>query len=301
MSLLTINPEEISRRDMHHYMLAAVAPRPICFASTISADGDVNLSPYSFFNAFSSNPPLMVFSAARGGRDNQLKHTLLNAKETKEVVINVVTYRMVEQMSLASTAYPKGVNEFVKAGLTAVDSTMVKPPRVAEAPVSFECVVEEIKELGDWPGAGNLIFARVVLMHINQDYLGEDGMLDTTKLDLVGRMGGEWYNRTTPDALFSIPKPTRHHGIGIDALPAYIKTSESFTGNELARMGGLSSFPNEGIMEQVKSDILDQLLDLELQEQRLQVVSLAKTLLEEGQTDESLALLLLSENILNPS
>ncbi len=297
MSIITINPTEISHRAMHQHMLSAVAPRPICFASTISADGAVNLSPFSFFNAFSSNPPLLVFSAARGGRDNQLKHTHINARETKEVVINMVNYRMVEQMSLASTAYPRDVNEFVKAGFTEVASVKVRPPRVLESPVSFECVVEEIKELGDWPGAGNLIFARVVLMHINDQYMDPEGQLDTTKLDLVGRMGGAWYNRTTEDVLFTIPKPTRNHGIGIDALPEYIKTADWLTGNELARMGNLPQLADLESINMAHEQFVKPLL-MEASDITNSVISQAKDFIANERPQDCLALLIAAENYL---
>ncbi len=242
MSIKTIDPATVSQPVLHHYLLSAVAPRPICFASTISATGEVNLSPFSFFNVFSSNPPILVFSPARSGRDSSTKHTHDNVLEVGEVVINIVNHDIVEQMSLSSTAYNKGVNEFVKAGLTQVPSEKVQPPRVGEAPIAMECTVDQVIPLGDGPGAGNLVIARVVLMHIQEQYL-TDGRLDTVKLDLVGRMGGMWYTRCTPDSLFSIPKPLAKKGIGFDQLPKLIKESAVLTGNELARLANVEQIP----------------------------------------------------------
>jgi len=196
----TINPKELSQPERHKLLLTAIAPRPICFASTIDLNGNVNLSPFSFFNIFSSSPPVMVFSPARNGRDGSLKHTLQNIYDLNEVVINVVNFGIAEQMSLSSTAYDKGVNEFVKAGLTQIPSDQIKPPRVGEAPVAFECTIDQVIELGDHGGAGNLVIARVVMIHINNDYLDKDGNLDTYKLDLVARMGGNLYCRANGDA-----------------------------------------------------------------------------------------------------
>ena len=234
----TIDPSEISQQELHGILLTAVAPRPICFASTVDKKGNVNLSPFSYFNVFSSNPPILIFSPARSGRDNSHKHSYLNIKDVPEVVINIVNHAIVEQMSLSSTAYDKGINEFVKSGLTAVQSEMVKPPRVGEAPVSFECVVNKTIELAELPGAGNLIIAEVKRIHLNVDYLTE-GKLDTKKLDLVGRMGGSWYVKANNDALFEIPKPIQTKGIGVDMLPKGIRESEVLTGNNLGRLGNL--------------------------------------------------------------
>lgn len=284
----TIDPQDINQGELHHYLLSAVAPRPICFASTISASGAVNLSPFSFFNVFSSNPPIMIFSPARSGRDNSTKHTHDNVLEVKETVINIVNYSMVEQMSLASTAYDKGVNEFVKAGFTPIDSVKVRPPRVAEAPVSFECVVDEVKQLGDGPGAGNLIIARVVMMHINEEYLNQDGRLDTVKLDLVGRMGGPYYNRCIPDALFSIPKPTLNKGIGIDSLPEYVKESDFFRGNELARMGNLSTIPELSKIPLIKNKSNEEI--------KLEILQSARQFILENEAEKALSLLINSES-----
>lgn len=241
--MLTIDPQNISQPELHRYMLTAVAPRPIAFASTMDADGNINLSPFSFFNVFSSNPPILVFSPSRRGRDGSTKDTYENVRQLPEVTINIVNFPIVEQMSLASTEYGKGVNEFLKAGLSEVPGEKVKPPRVGESPVSFECVVEDIITLGDQGGAGNLVLCRVLLMHIREEYLDEAGKLDTVKLDLVSRMGGSWYSRVIPESLFEIPKPLRKKGIGVDSLPEAVQESNILTGNNLGRLGNLETEP----------------------------------------------------------
>ncbi|MCK0160770.1 flavin reductase family protein [Allomuricauda sp. F6463D] len=286
----TIDPTTIPQPELYSILSTAVAPRPICFASTVDAEGKVNLSPYSFFNVFSSNPPVMVFSPTRSGRDNSLKHTHQNVVEVPEVVINVVNHKMAEQMSLASTAYDKGVNEFVKAGFSEVPSVKVKPPRVGEAPVSFECTVLEVVEIAQTPGAGNLIIAQVDMIHVNDDYF-TDGVLDTEKLDLVGRMGGNWYIRAIKESLFEIPKPIRTHGIGVDALPKGIRESDILTGNNLGRLGNMESvlstkeiktvIANEGVKNASKTELH----------------CLAKQLLEDGDTVKAMAYLLYAENL----
>lgn len=292
----TISPSDISQPELHAYLLTAVAPRPICFASTIDADGNVNLSPFSFFNVFSSNPPVMIFSPSRSGRDGSLKHSHQNVLEVPEVVINIVNYPMVEQMSLASTAYDKGVNEFIKAGFTEVKSEKVRPPRVAEAPVSFECTVTEVIELADTPGAGNLVLAKVELMHINENYLDENGQLDTKKLDLVGRMGGSWYTRSSGDSLFEIPKPIRNKGIGVDSLPASVRNSAILTGNNLGRLGNLEKLPTSEEIKSVQSiaEVQTLLKDFGApnSEKAKKIHQLAKRWLEEGRVADALALLL---------
>lgn len=242
--IISIDPKEIPQAQLHAYLLAAVAPRPIALASTIDAKGRVNLSPFSFFNVFSSNPPIMIFSPALGGRDQSSKHTLLNVKEVPEVVINVTSHQMAEQLSLASTAYPRGVNEFIKSGFTPIKSSLIKPPRVSESPVAFECKVNEIKALGTGGGAGNLVVCEVVLMHINKDFLDESNQLDSTRLDLIARMGGPWYSRCIPESLFKIPKPSSNLGIGVDALPHSARNSHILSGNDLARLGNLSELPS---------------------------------------------------------
>ena len=251
----SFSPNDISQQELHAYLLSAVAPRPICLASTIDFKGNVNLSPFSFFNVFSSNPPIMIFSPARSGRDGSLKHTLQNVLEVPEVVINIVSYNMVEQMSLASTAYKQDVNEFVKTGFREIESEKVRPPRVDKAPVSFECFVTKVIDLGNFPGAGNLIIAEVTRIHINENYLDEKGQLDIRELDLIGRMGGNWYTRSNGTALFEIPKPNKNQGIGVDNLPKEIRTSPILTENNLGRLGNLPALPNISDIEKMKINL----------------------------------------------
>ena len=241
--MLSIDPKEVSTGKLHGYLLGAVAPRPIAFASTIDQDSNPNLSPFSFFNVFSANPPIMIFSPARRVRNNTIKHTLINAKTTKEVVINVVNYDIVQQMSLSSTEYGDGVNEFEKSGLTMLQSDIVKPFRVAESPVQFECKVNEIVELGNEGGAGNLIICEVVKVHIDEKVLDENGAIDQYKIDLVSRMGGSWYSRANK-GMFEVPKPLSSLGIGVDAIPNHIKNSEVLTGNDLGMLGNVDALPD---------------------------------------------------------
>ncbi len=248
----TIDPNSISTAVLHQILLTAVAPRPIALASTVDKEGNVNLSPFSFFNVFSANPPILIFSPARRGKDNTTKHTYENVKEVKEVVINIVNFAMVEQMSLSSTEYGKGINEFIKSGFTPIPSEKIKPPRVAEAPVSFECVVDNIIELGTEGGAGNLIISRVVNIHIKNEYKGNDGNLDPEKLDLVARMGGNWYTRTGKNSLFEIQKPIHTTGIGVDNLPFHARNSNILTGNDLGRLGNMSAKPSLESIENCK-------------------------------------------------
>ena len=240
--MLSINPNEISTPKLHSYLLGSVAPRPIAFASTVDEDGNPNLAPFSFFNVFSANPPIMVFSPARSVRDNTTKHTLDNCIATKEVVVNVVNYDIVHQMSLASTAYPKGVNEFEKAGFTMLASDEVKPFRVAESPVQFECKVKEVVALGEEGGAGNMIVCEVVKLHINEEVLDENGHIDQYKIDLVARAGGSFYSRAK-EGFFEIPKPIATMGIGVDAMPEHIRKSAVLTGNDLGMLGNVEALP----------------------------------------------------------
>lgn len=295
-AIKTLDPADLSQPSLHQYLLTAVAPRPICFASTIDSEGNVNLSPFSFFNVFSSNPPIMVFSPARSGRDNTTKDTYKNILEVKEVVINIVNHPIVEQMSLSSTAYARGVNEFTKSGLTEVASKKVRPPRVAEAPVAFECVVDRVIELGDGPGAGNLILAKVVLIHLQEKYLDETGYLDTVKLDLVARMGGSWYSRVTPQSLFEIPKPIRTKGIGVDQLPEHIRNSTILTGNNLGRLGNVEMLPSPESVQEVKKELegLKPILEeLEGEAFTIALHRLAQELLANGETEKALKILLI--------
>lgn len=247
--MLSINPNEISVPKLHGYLLGSVAPRPIAFASTVDADGNPNLAPFSFFNVFSANPPIMVFSPARSVRDNTTKHTLDNCIATKEVVINVVNYAMVHQMSLASTAYAKGVNEFEKAGFSMLASEKVKPFRVAESPVQFECKVTNVVALGKEGGAGNMIVCEVVKVHIQEDILNDEGKIDQHKIDLVARAGGSFYSRAK-EGFFEIPKPIATFGIGVDAIPEHIRNSTILTGNDLGILGNSESMPTP---EEVKT------------------------------------------------
>lgn len=241
----TIYPKELGTQDFHSLLQGSVTPRPIAFASTVDKEGNVNLSPFSFFNMFSTNPPILIFSPSRRVRDNTTKHTLENVLEVPEVVIHIVNYGLVEQMSLASTEYGKGVNEFEKAGLTAVDSLEVKPPRVKEAPVSFECKVIEIKSLGTGGGAGNLVICEVLVAHVSELILDDFGVIDPQKLDAVARLGGDWYCRASGDSLFKIAKPLRTMGIGVDSIPDEIRNSLILSGNNLGRLGNVEQLPRE--------------------------------------------------------
>ncbi len=240
-----IDPQEVSTPNFHGYLLGAVAPRPIAFVSSINQAGQINLSPYSFFNAFGSNPPTLVFSPSRRVRDNSIKHTLENVREVGEVVINMVNYAMVQQMSLASTEYDKGVNEFVKAGFTEAPSQKVKPPRVAEAPAAFECVVRQIIETGQEGGAGNLVVCEVVLAHFQDNIFDEEGKIDPQKLDAVARMGGNWYCRAHGSAVFEVEKPLSKKGIGVDQIPEKIRLSPVLTGNDLGKLGNVEELPSQ--------------------------------------------------------
>jgi flavin reductase (DIM6/NTAB) family NADH-FMN oxidoreductase RutF len=240
---LSITPGEIKTKFLHAYLLGAVAPRPIAFASTVSADGTPNLAPFSFFNVFSSNPPMLIFSPARRVRDNSTKHTLGNVIAVPEVVVNVVSHAIVEQMNLASSEYGDGVNEFEKAGFTMLASDFVRPFRVAESPVQMECKVVEIKPLGPHGGAGQLIFAQVLRMHIDRRVLDADDNIDPHKIDLVARMGANYYMRASGAGVFEVEKPLDIPGIGIDALPSYIRLSHHLSGNELGRLGNIAQLP----------------------------------------------------------
>ena len=289
---ITIEPNSISTQDLHQLLLTAIAPRPIAFASTVDIEGNINLSPFSFFNVFSANPPILVFSPARRGSNNTTKHSLDNVKEVKEVCINIVNFEIVEQMSLASTEYDKGINEFIKSGLTPIASLKILPPRVAESPVSFECVVEQIIALGTEGGAGNLVICRVVNVHLNKNYLGEDGKLDTIKLYLVARLGKNWYARITKDALFEIEKPITK-GIGVDNLPVHVQNSLIFTGNDLGRLGNCNQLPSCEIISKLKNqNKLKHILELKNSKEKERKVHLmAKELLKKLKYEEALAVL----------
>jgi len=237
-------PSALSTPQMHGILLGSIGPRPIAFASTIDKDGRPNLSPYSFFNVFSANPPILIFSPARRVRGNTTKHTLANAIATKEAVINVVSYAMVQQMSLSSTEYPEGVNEFEKAGFTMLASDVVKPFRVKESPVQFECKVNKVVSLGNEGGAGNLIIAEVVKVHVDEAILDEDLKINQHQIDLVSRMGGNWYSRANA-GMFEVPKPLSTLGIGVDEIPENIRLSKVLTGNDLGKLGNVEALPNQ--------------------------------------------------------
>ena len=294
---MTIDPKKIPVPQLHGYLLSAVAPRPIAFASTVDKDGNVNLSPFSFFNVFSANPPVVIFSPARRGRDNTTKHTLENVKEHAEVVVNVVSYDMVQQMSLSSTEYAKEVNEFVKAGFTEVKSERVKPPRVKEAPVSFECKVMEVNSLGEQGGAGQLVICEVLLMHIRDRVLDEKGQIDPNEIDLVARMGENWYTRASGDAIFEVAKPLTIISIGVDQIPDRIRTSTVLTGNHLGMLGNVEELPSEEEVREFSNEpevraILDSFDNEE--NIHLELHKLAADLLNEGEVDAAWKVLMIS-------
>ena len=242
--MISIEPKNLSLAKLQSYLQGAVAPRPIALASTISKSGKPNLSPFSFFNVFSANPPILVFSPARRVRDNTIKHTLINCEATREVVINIVNFDMVQQMSLSSTEYPEGINEFLKSGLTQMPSDIIKPYRVAQSPVQFECKVNKIIPLGNEGGAGNLIICEVVKIHINEAILDENGEINPNKIDLVARLGENWYSRAKT-GLFEVEKPLQNIGIGVDSIPIFIKNSPVFDSNDLGKLGNSNSLPTK--------------------------------------------------------
>ncbi len=295
--MLTLNCDELSPMELQNYLQYAIAPRPICLASTIDAAGNVNLSPFSFFNLFSTAPPICVFSPARRVRDNTTKHTLENVMEVGECVINIVNYAMVQQTSLSSTEYDKGINEFEKAGFTMEASTLVRPPRVAEAPVQLECVVNQIIPLGDKNGAGNLILAEIKVIHIKEEILGSDGKIDQAKIDLVARLGGNWYSRVTPESLFTVPKPLTTLGIGVSALPLSVRNSKILTGNDLGLLGNIENLPSEEEVAAMQwntnvKDILDSTIGDETNRER-ELHEFAKQLVAYGKIEDALKVLLL--------
>lgn len=285
----TIDPNLISVSQKMAIITGAVSPRPIAFAGTIDKEGNPNLSPFSFYNSFGSNPPILVFSPARRGRDNTVKDTYLNVKEVPEVVINTVSYSMVEQMNLASAEYPKGTDEYVKSGFTPIKSELIRPFRVKESPVQFECKVINIIETGTSGGAGIMIVCEILLIHLNEDILDENGIISPYKIDLIGRMGADYYTRISPDSVFSIEKPLNKLGIGFDSLPEEIKNSNILTGNDLAKLAGLAELPNsEKISEFIKSEEFCKINTLDISEKH----KLAKQLLDVNRRIEALNVLL---------
>lgn len=253
--MISFDPYDIPIRERHQYITGSVGPRPVCWASTVNEKGEANLAPYSFFNAFGSNPPTLIFSSNRRGRDNSTKDTLHNIEATREVVINVVPYRLVNQMNICSTDYASEINEFEKAGVTGIDSKLVKPQRVKESPVQFECKVKDIITFGEIGGAPNLFICEIVQMHIDESILGEDKMIDPQKIDLVGRMGKEYYVRAHGDAVFEINNPFTKINLGFDGLPKHIVESKFLTGNEIAQLAMETSLPDAKEVEEVKKNL----------------------------------------------
>lgn len=295
--MLTIKTSDLNPAQLQNYLQYAIAPRPICFATTIDGEGNINLSPFSFFNMFSTNPPMCLFSPARRVRDNTTKHTLENVLEVKECVINIVNYDMVQQTSLSSTEYGKGVNEFEKAGFTMLPSLLVKPPRVAEAPVQMECIVKEIIALGDGPGAGNLVMAEIKMIHIKEEILDAEGKIDQAKIDLVARLGGDWYCRVTPESLFKVAKPLTTLGVGIDALPEAVRNSKILSGNDLGMLGNVEQLPDIAEVDLIRGlqdvkDILDATIGDEANRER-ELHELAKSYLLQGKIPEALKIVLI--------
>lgn len=288
--MVSFIPNTLSTAKLHSHLLAAVAPRPIAFASTIDAVGHPNLSPFSYFNVFSSNPPILIFSPARRVRDNTTKHTLENAKATEEVVINIVSYDIVQQMSLSSTEYGDGVNEFEKAGLNMLESDLVKPYRVAESPVQFECKVNEIISLGNEGGAGNLIICEVVKFHISEDVLDSEGKIIQEKLDLVARAGGSYYSRAKK-GFFEIPKPLSSLGIGVDAMPEQVKNSMVLTGNDLGMLGNVEALPKQEHIDEFIENVSERYPNIK-EKSHHEKHKIARNYLSYGDVDSAWKLLL---------
>ena len=295
----SIDPRKINQKKQHEYLLSSVCPRPICFASTVDKKGNVNLSPFSFFNVVSSNPPILIFSPARRGTDNTQKHTLTNMLEVEGVVIHIIDYPLVEQMSLTNTPYKKGINEFVKTGLTPLKSNLVRPPRVQEAPFAFECKVKNVIALGDKPGAGNLVLAEVLQMHFHKNYLDQQGNLTPEKMEWVARMGGNWYAKITKEELFEIPKPNSKIGIGVDQLPISAQKSRVLSGNNLGRLGNKSRKPKPSELDQLKNaKPIKTIVATFHGEKRIeQLHALAKKELERNNEDKALRLVFLAEQL----
>ena len=297
--MLDINPKELPIPKLHQILLGAIGPRPIAFASTVDAEGNHNLSPFSFFNVFSANPPILIFSPARSGRTNETKDTYKNVKAVPEVVINIVNYDIVQQMSLSSSPYAPNVDEFVKAGFTALDSELVKPKRVAESPVQFECKVNEVIELGDQGGAGNLIICEVVKIHIAEEVLDENGLIDQHKINLVARMGGNWYCHANEASMFEVVKPLTTVGIGFDNLPSDILASEVLTKNDLGLLAGVEKLPNETEVNEYKLVELNNLfvtLDNNASQLEVELHKHAQVLLTQNKVEEAWMTLLAFNN-----
>ncbi|MEO6289410.1 MAG: flavin reductase family protein [Ginsengibacter sp.] len=285
--------KDFKTSEVSNFLHHAIAPRPICFASTVDKEGNVNLSPFSFFNLFSTNPPVIVFSTSRRVRNNTTKHTLQNILDVPEVAVNIVSYDMVQQVSLSSCEYPKGVDEFKKAGLTKEPSKLIKPPRVKESPVQMECKVLEVKPLGTEGGAGNLIIAEVIMIHIHENILDESGTIDQRKLDLVARLGGNWYGRVNASNIFEVKKPNIELGIGIDSLPVSIKNSKLLTGNHLGQLANMTEMPDvDPSFDDEKLKNIFQYYSIEPEEMEKELHLYAANLLDEGKVNEAWQVLL---------
>jgi len=297
--MLHIQPKDIPVGELHQYLLGAVGPRPIALASTLDQYGNPNLSPFSFFNIFSANPPIAIFSPARRVRNNTTKHTLEYVLDNKEVVINVVSYDIVQQTSLSSTEYESGVNEFTKAGLTPIQSELVKPFRVKESPVQMECVVNDVIELGQEGGAGNLVICEIKMIHISENILNDMGAIDPNKIDLVGRMGGNWYSRSSQDAIFEVEKPLRKLGIGVDNIPLQIRNSYILSGNDLGMLGNVESIPSVEEVDSYKEEnyTIKEILNFTVEDEKARenLHYRAKELLKKGRVNEAWKTLLIDK------
>lgn len=278
--MITVIPSEIPMPQLHQFLLGAIGPRPICFASTVDKNGNPNLAPFSFFNVFSASPPVLIFSPARSGRDGTTKHTHDNVKEVPEVVVNIVNYNMVQKMNVAAAPWEKGISEFEKAGFTPLESDLIRPLRVLESPVQMECKVLKVEELSDKGGSGNLIFAEVIRIHIKPEVLDDNNKIDPRKMDLVGRMGGAWYCHATPENMFQLAQPMISP-IGYDHLPDVVKYSSILSANDIGKMALLESFPPEHVIRECKEQIGN-----------ADPVSIAKEWISEGKVAQALALFL---------
>ena len=289
----TLFLKDLKTSKVSNFLNSAIAPRPICFASTVDAAGNVNLSPFSYFNVFSANPPVIIFSPARRVRDNTTKHTLQNILEVPEVVVNIVSYDMVQQVSLSSCEYPKGTDEFVKSGFTKEPSQLIKPPRVKESPVQMECKVIEVKTLGEEGGAGNLVIAEILMIHIHENILNDNGKIEQQKLDLAARLGGNWYGRVNADNIFEVKKPNTELGIGIDSLPASLKNSNILTGNHLGQLANVNEIPfiNPSFEDEKLKKIFEY-YSLDPEEMERELHFYAAELLSKGNVNEAWQVLL---------
>lgn len=295
---MIIDLNKISILEKQQWLQHAIAPRPICFASTIDKNGLVNLSPFSFFNLFSTNPPIVIFSPSRRGRDNTTKHTLQNVIEVPECVINIVDYAMVQQTSLASCEFPRGMDEFIKAGFTKQAATRVKPPMVKEAKIKMECKVNEVKSLGEEGGAGQLVIAEILCMHVDESILGDDGKIDQRKIQHVARLGGDWYCRIDETNLFKVEKPNTQLGIGVDVLPESIRNSQILTGNHLGQLGNMHDMPSiDPAFNDDRLKNIIQYYSISPAEMEKELHTYAKELLDNGNVNAAWQILLVGEAV----